>query len=202
MEEYKYTSKFYDILLYPFVRTIRNKVVDVIKRHKYNTILDVCCGTGDQIKLLKQHGIDSEGIDISSDMLSVAANGKIKAKCRLENAADTSYDDNQFELVMASFALHEKDHAIAKQILKEMVRVSNKSLLIVDYELGKKTSFISKWLIYLIEWIAGKEHYLNFKSYINLGGLDGLLNDIKFDTIEKHYFGDGGVVLIVLSKTN
>jgi demethylmenaquinone methyltransferase/2-methoxy-6-polyprenyl-1,4-benzoquinol methylase len=202
MEEYKYTSKFYDILLYPFVHTIRNKVVDVIKRHKYNAILDVCCGTGDQIKLLKQNGIDSEGIDISNDMLNIAANGKIKAKCRLENATSTSYEDNQFELVMTSFALHEKDHTTAMQILKEMIRVSSKDLLIVDYELGEKTSFISKWLIYLIERIAGKEHYLNFKSYINLGGLGGLLNDIKFDTIEKHYFGDGGVVLVVLRKTN
>jgi demethylmenaquinone methyltransferase/2-methoxy-6-polyprenyl-1,4-benzoquinol methylase len=103
---------------------------------------------------------------------------------------------------MSSFALHEKDHFTARQILKEMVRVSSKDLLIVDYELGGKTSFFSKWLIYLIEWIAGREHYRNFKSYINLGGLDGLLNDIKFDTIEKHYFGSGGVVLVVLSKTN
>lgn len=200
MEEYKYTSKFYDLLLYPFIRTIRNKVIDVVKRHKYNTILDVCCGTGDQIKLLKQHGIDSEGIDISHDMLHVAKTGKIKANCRFENATNTSYDDSQFELVMTSFALHEKDHATARQILKEMMRISNKDLLIVDYELGEKTSFISKWLIYLIEWIAGREHYRNFKSYINLGGLDGLLNDIKFDTIEKHYFGDGGVVLVLLRK--
>jgi len=68
--------------------------------------------------------------------------------------------------------------------------------------LGKKTSFISKWLIYSIERIAGKEHYRNFKSYINLGGLDGLLKDIKFDTIEKHYFGNGGVVLVLLRKTD
>ncbi len=201
MEEYKYTSKVYDILLYPFVRTIRNKVINVIKHRGYKSILDVCCGTGDQMKLLKSNGIDSEGIDISLDMLKVAANGKIKANCRFENATNTSYDDSQFELVMTSFALHEKDHATAKQILKEMVRVSNKDLLIVDYELGTKTSFISKWLIYFIEWIAGKEHYLNFKSYINLGGLDGLLNDIKFDTIEKHYFSDGGVVLVLLRKT-
>ncbi len=202
MEEYKYTSKVYDILLYPFVHTIRNKIVDVIKRRKYNLILDVCCGTGDQIKLLKRNGIDSEGIDISKDMLQVAKTGKIKAKCRFENATHTSYANNNFDLVMTSFALHEKDHAIAKQILKEMVRVSSKDLLIVDYELGKKTSCISKWLIYSIERIAGKEHYRNFKSYINLGGLDGLLKDIKFDTIEKHYFGNGGVVLVLLRKTD
>ncbi|MGW8168976.1 MAG: class I SAM-dependent methyltransferase [Sulfurovaceae bacterium] len=202
MEEYKYTSKFYDILLYPFVRTIRHKIVDVIKCHKYNAILDVCCGTGDQIKLLKQNGIDSQGIDISNDMLEIANKGKIKANCRYGNAADTIYKNNQFDLVMTSFALHEKDHFTTRQILKEMMRISSKDLLIVDYELGRKTSFFSKWLIYLIEWIAGREHYCNFKSYINLGGLDGLLNDIKFDTIEKHYFGGGGVVLIVLSKTN
>ena len=202
MEEYKYTSKVYDILLYPFVHTIRNKIVDVIKCYKYNSILDVCCGTGDQMKLLKRNGINSEGIDISHDMLNVAQTGKIKVKCRYENAANTSYDDGQFELVMTSFALHEKDNVTAKQIIKEMIRISNKDLLIVDYELSKKTSLISKWLIYSIEWIAGKEHYRNFKSYINLGGLDGLLHNIKFDTIEKHYFGSGGVVLVVLRKTD
>jgi len=200
MDEYKSTAKFYDALLFVFVRTIRNKVIDIIRQHRYNSILDVCCGTGDQLKLLKKQNIDGEGIDISNDMLKVAKSGYIKANCRYQDAADTDYRDEYFDLVMTAFALHEKNHTTARSIVEEMVRISSKDILIVDYELNEKTSIVSKWLIYAIERLAGGEHYSNFRSYILTGGLERLLLNIELIEIEKYYFGNGGIVLLLLRK--
>ena len=203
MEEYQYSAKFYDRLLYPFIQSIRIRVIKVVKKYQYKTILDVCCGTGDQLKLLQEHGFDGEGVDISDTMLSIAHNGEVKANCKHQDAAKMHYEDAKFALVMTAFALHEKDHDTARKIVEEMVRVTAKGgdILIVDYELSEKTSALSKMLIYFIEWLAGGEHYQNFRSYIKKGGLPELLSDITFREAERHYFGQHAIVLLLIRKT-
>ena len=202
MEDYQYSAKFYDRLLYPFIRSIRIRVIKVVKKYQYKTILDVCCGTGDQLKLLKEHGFDAEGVDISDAMLDIAQRGKVKVNCKHQDAAKMHYEDAKFELVMTAFALHEKDHDTARKIVEEMVRVTAKGgdILIVDYELSEKTSALSKMLIYFIEWLAGGEHYRNFRSYIKRGGLPELLSAITLREVERYYFGQNGIVLLLLRR--
>jgi demethylmenaquinone methyltransferase/2-methoxy-6-polyprenyl-1,4-benzoquinol methylase len=202
MEEYKYSAKFYDPLLFPFIRPIRNKVIAVVKKYHYRSILDVCCGTGDQLKLLKAHGFDGEGIDLSDAMLSVAGKGEHQAKCNHQDATNMHYKDAKFDLVMTAFSLHEKSHTSARKIVEEMVRVTSEGgdILIVDYELSEKTSALSKMLIYFIEWLAGGDHYRNFRSYIKKGGLPELLSGITLTEVERHYFGQHGIVLVLFRK--
>ncbi len=202
MQEYQYSAKFYDPLLAPFIRPIRHRIITLIKHYRYKSILDVCCGTGDQLKLLKEHGFDAEGIDISDAMLSVAKRGKHKADCKNQDATDMDYKDTKFDLTMTAFALHEKSHISARKIVKEMLRVTSETgdILIVDYELSDKTSTLSKKLIYLIEWIAGGEHYQNFKDYIGKGGLPALLSNTSLTEVKRYYFGQHGIVLVLLRK--
>ena len=202
MEAYQYSARFYDVLLSPFIRAIRIRVIKVIKKHRYSSILDVCCGTGDQLKLLKEHGIDGKGIDISNAMLNVAQKGEYPANCTHQDATHIQYEDAKFDLVMTSFALHEKGHFTAHRIVQEMLRVTakGKDILIVDYELSEKTSSFSKMLIYFIEWLAGSEHFRNFRSYIKKGGLPALLPHSGLKEVERYYFAQHGVVLLLLRK--
>ena len=96
MEEYRY-ARLYDPLLFPFIRPVRNKVIALVKRYRYRSILDVCCGTGDQLKLLKQHGFGGEGIDLSDAMLRIAGRGRHKADCIRRDATHMHYDDAAFD---------------------------------------------------------------------------------------------------------
>jgi len=202
MKEYEYSAKFYDPILFPFIRPIRNKVIALVKKYQYRSILDVCCGTGDQLKLLNQHGFTGEGIDLSDAMLSVAGEGEHKANCIHQDATQMHYEDAKFDLVMTAFSLHEKSHASARKIVEEMVRVTSEGgdILIVDYELSEKTSALSKILIYFIEWLAGGEHYRNFKSFLKKGGLPELLSGITLTEVRRYYFGQHGIVLLLLRK--
>jgi len=202
MEEYQYSAKFYDPILFPFIRPIRNKVIALVKQYRYRSILDVCCGTGDQLKLLKQHGFDGKGIDLSDAMLSIAGKGEHRADCTRQDATQMPYQNAKFELAMTAFSLHEKSHTSARKIVEEMVRVTSEGgdILIVDYELSEKTSALSKMLIYFIEWLAGGEHYRNFRSYIKKGGLPELLSGITLTEVQRHYFGRHAIVLILLRR--
>ncbi len=203
MEEYRYTAKIYDRLLGPFINPIRRRVLALVKKYQYRSILDVCCGTGDQLKLLGQHGFNAEGIDLSDAMLEVAQQGDHKATCIKQDATKMHYGDEKFDLAMTAFALHEKEHDSARKIVEEMVRVTKEGgdILIVDYELSEKTSHFSKWMIYFIEWIAGGDHYRNFKSYIKNDGLPDLLSGIELREVERYYFGQHGIVLVLYRKS-
>jgi len=202
MKEYHYTAKIYDPLLSPFMRPIRNKIIALVKQRQYSVILDICCGTGEQLKMLKQHGFEGKGIDLSEAMLSVANKGESKVDCTLQDATQVAYSDQSFDLVTTTFALHEKKHETARKILEEMVRLTadGGDILIVDYELSDKTSWLSKQLIGLIERFAGGEHYKNFKAYLQKGGLPALLSDLPLTEQRRYYFGGHGVVMVLLRK--
>lgn len=152
--------------------------------------------------MLKEHGFYGQGIDLSEAMLSVARDGKSSADCTLQDATEVEYGDQTFDLVTTTFALHEKRDDISRKIIKEMLRLTAEGgdILIVDYELSKRSSKLSKALIYMIEWIAGGEHYENFKAYIENGGLPSLLLGTPLIEVERHYFSKHSIVLLLLRK--
>lgn len=171
------TAKIYDPLLHIFIHSLRKKILKIIRENRYKNILDVCCGTGNQLKMLQKHGISATGIDLSEEMLEVAKSGNIKAHCLEQNAEDIDFRENSFDLVMTTFALHEKSNESASRILNEMIRVSNKNghLMLVDYAIPKKKLNISRKMVDFIEYMAGDEHYGFYKKYIQSGGLNHLL---------------------------
>lgn len=202
MQEYRYSAKLYDPILSPWVRPIRYKIVSIVKKCQYHRILDVCCGTGEQLKILKEHGFKGRGIDLSSAMLDVAQRGPNSVDCMLGDATQMAYDDQSFDLVMTTFALHEKSHESARKIIEEMVRltVEGGDMIVVDYELSDKSSLLYKMLIYFIEWIAGGEHHRNFKAYLRKGGLPVLLQGLPLREVNRYYFGKHGIVLLHLRR--
>ena len=201
MIEYSIAS-FYDLLLLPFVKLIRYKVLEITQEYNFKSILDVCCGTGNQLKLLKKHGFNVSGIDISDEMLIISRIGKYKPNCIREDATDMSFNNESFDMAMITFGLHEKNRETAENIIHEMNRVISKNgyIMIIDFNIDENTSIISKSIIRLIERIAGNDHYRHFRKYISFGGLEALLKDMDFKEVNKYFFASNGIVLRLLKN--
>jgi len=199
--EYK-SAKYYDKFLHLFVWRIRKKILEIVIRNKYKTILDVCCGTGNQLKLLKKHGIVGIGVDLSKAMLKIAESGKIKINCHEQDAENINLKDESFDMTMTTFALHEKSNSSGKKIINEMIRLTkiNGQLIIVDFSIDSNTFFLARKGIEFIESSAGDDHYKHYKEYVADNGLDTLLKGLPLKEIENHYFAFNGVVLKVLQK--
>ena len=109
MNEYSFIAAIYDFLLTPFLREMRNEVVMISKSLSPRNVADLCCGTGNQLKLLKKSGLQNlTCVDLSAEMLRIAAKGGNAPECRLTDAADTGYSDGSFDPAIISLALHEK----------------------------------------------------------------------------------------------
>ncbi|HCL55544.1 MAG TPA: hypothetical protein DHW82_00840 [Spirochaetia bacterium] len=113
-KEYDFVSKIYDPLLFVFLNPIRKKIIQELKSFQDKKILDLCCGTGDQLKRMAKKGFENlHGLDISEAMLRVARK-KTDPKIHFyqEDAGNTRFEAESFDSVIISFAIHEKKREV------------------------------------------------------------------------------------------
>ena len=202
--EYDFIAKIYDPVLYLVLKPIRIAVMKLLLKYKEKSILDLCCGTGNQLKLLSRNGFkDLHCLDISNPMLEIARKNDYRIKIYNEDATKTNFENESFDIVIISFALHEKDRSTQESFIHEAHRLIKKDgfILVVDYNFDNKTPKLVKIGISIIERIAGKEHYNNFKGYIRNNGLLSLINKDKFKLIKAHKRLFSGVVMSMYQKT-
>ncbi|MBC8402331.1 MAG: class I SAM-dependent methyltransferase [Candidatus Marinimicrobia bacterium] len=182
-DNYSLTAKLYDPLLHMAIRPIRQAVLQELADNQQDAIVDLCCGTGNQMKLLTHNGFtDLHCVDLSPEMLAIAKQGDYPINIYERDATATGFDNGRFDADIISFALHEKERSIRARLLTEAHRILKpvSRLLIVDYVFDDRTKLSARYAISLVEWIAGDDHYLNFKDYITNGGLPNLVDPGKF----------------------
>jgi len=198
-----FIAKIYDPIFYLALKPIRIAVMNELLKYKEKIILDLCCGTGNQIKLLSKHGFRNLScLDISDSMLKIAKRGNSSIKIYKEDATKTNFDNAWFDIVILSFAIHEKDRNTQQALINEAHRIIKKDgfMLVVDYVFDNKTTKFGKILIRLIERIAGGEHDRNFKNYIQNKGLLSLIKKDKFKLIKYNRMSSGAVTISIYQK--
>jgi demethylmenaquinone methyltransferase/2-methoxy-6-polyprenyl-1,4-benzoquinol methylase len=185
MQDYQFIAPFYDLLLGPFMRSIRRDVFEIVRRLQPKNVLDVACGTGDQLRLLTENGINAVGVDMSEAMIRICRKSNPTSDCLLQDASSMAFQRHCFDLVMISFALHETGWDSSEKILQEIHRVLKPSghLLVVDYTDFQETPFYVRQTIRMIEFMAGQRHFGNFRTYHHKGGLNTLIDKEKFYTV-------------------
>ncbi|MCK5171075.1 MAG: class I SAM-dependent methyltransferase [Bacteroidales bacterium] len=193
-------AKLYDFLLYPFLNKIRKKTAKIVIQLNPESVIDICCGTGNQLEYLKNTDIKLTGIDLSPAMLKVAKH----IDCYEQDARDIHFPDNSFDLVMIQLALHEKSFDDQKMIIDEASRIirNNGHLLIVDYEINEKTKSYSRYVINAIEFMAGKEHFRNFKEYHKNECTNKLIDNNKFLLERKVLIAGKSMALQIYRKSS
>ncbi|MCA1578570.1 MAG: methyltransferase domain-containing protein [Acidobacteria bacterium] len=101
-------------ILADFVAQICSRVTDLRPR-----ILDVGCGTGANLLMLKQYG-DAEGVDVSTDALAFCRERGLDG-VRQGAGEELPYEDGAFDLVTAFDVVEHMDDDLAG--LREMYRV-------------------------------------------------------------------------------
>ncbi len=177
----KLTAKIYDPVLDPFIKDLRKRVVIEAKRLGAKKIIDLCCGTGHQLKFFNTKDFEQViGIDLSPHMVEIAE--KYKVNCTVGDATQTPFEDNSFDLAMVSFALHEKPWDLAKSIVDEAYRIVRPQghFLVVDYIRNNKTHWWGRTMTWTIERLVGGEHYRNFLRFIEKGGVYKMVDNFSF----------------------
>jgi len=192
----------YPTLIDPLLRDIRIFTPRFSGMKKGDRILDICCGTGDQVFYYERIGAIVAGIDLNPEMIGIAQ--KWQRKYGSENsyfqgadATDLPFEDPVFDFTSISLALHEIERDKRDKVISEMKRVTKKDgfLIFIDFQVPLPKKLIS-FFIKAIEYFAGKEHRQNFKDYISQGGLPVLLEKNKLKIEKRGYLKDGFITII------
>ena len=170
-------------------------------------VLDIGCGTGTSLRLYHDAGCRAFGIDLSPSMLAVARNKLgARADLRLGDATHMPYPDGIFDLVVAMFVLHDMPGKARPLVMGETVRILKHDgrILLIDYHSGR-LSFPAGWfyktVILFFEIAAGRQHFKNYRDFMEKKGLSELIVSQKLTIEKKKRVIGGNIGLYLLRKT-
>ena len=194
----------YSNLIDPLLKDLRIFTVKLAEVKEGEKILDVGCASGDQVFHYAKAGAFATGIDLNDKMIKIALKRKEKegisnADFRVASTLSLPFENSVFDKASISLVLHEIDSEERNKVISEMKRVVKKDgqLIFIDFSVPLPQS-ISSYFIRIVEYLAGKNNYKNFKSYFKEKGLSSLLlrNGLK----EKEFRFKSGLLTII--KTN
>ncbi|NOY60542.1 MAG: class I SAM-dependent methyltransferase, partial [Calditrichaeota bacterium] len=179
-------AAIYDRLLEPSLKSLKRRVTYFAKKYHSSAVLDLCSGTGMQCRMLNKKRITAFGLDMDERYAHEKAPG-IPFICA--DAGDTPLKSGSISTIIISFALHDKPPALRTTIMLEAKRLlaENGKIIILDFE--NAWSKKSRWgyrLVYLIERMAGSEHFWNGRLFLKSGGLTGFLREHGLTVIERY----------------
>jgi ubiquinone/menaquinone biosynthesis C-methylase UbiE len=173
----------YSTIIDPILKDIRTCVTELSGIKAGDRVLDVGCGTGDQVFHYEQKGAIATGIDQNPNMIELAErNSKRRgfkhSTFRVASATELPFPDGYFDCASISLALHEMRRDERNRAVSEMKRVVKKGgvLMFIDFQVPLPKNSIA-YLIRAVEFIAGRDNHKCFRDYLSQGGLKQLLKE-------------------------
>ena len=173
----------YSTVVDPLLADLRNAVIELAGIKAGDRVLDVCCGTGDQVFHYVRKGAVATGVDRDPRMIEMAEKegrrqGFHNINFRPGSAAELPFPDGYFDCASISLALHEMNRDERSRVVAEMKRVVKRagSLIFVDFNVPLPKNLVAG-LINAVELLAGQDNYRCFRDYLAQGGLNQLLKE-------------------------
>jgi SAM-dependent methyltransferase len=201
-----YDGWFYDIFIAPNQDQLFGRIRDLINDE--TRVIDIGCGTGRlEFDLAKKCkfvlGIDLSERNINRANLKLLRNPDSKISFQNNNIRDIINEEPpHFDYAVMTYVIHEVNAEERIELLSDIAQVADK-IIIGDYLVPGPKGF-GGFLSEVIEFIAGKEHYRNFKSYMADGGIKYLadkaglmiINELSNQPFTNH------IVILARQKTN
>lgn len=177
----------YDDIADEFSATRKSVWSDILFINNYvkdgDRVLDLGCGNGRLLKLLKEKKITYTGIDISEKIIRQAQsefNENDQTKFLVGNALELPFDDNEFDVVISvAFFHHIPSNELRLKTLKEVRRVTgnNGVIIMTVWNLWQK-----KYLKFIM-----KNIFMKFIGLSNLDFKDALIPWKKGKNVDRYY---------------
>lgn len=180
-----YDGAFYDIMVAPNQTKLFEQIKQLIAEQ--SSVIDVGCGTGYLPFVLADKCKSVTGIDLSKRNID-KANKNLKLSglksIRFVHTPLEQLDPKglvRFDYATITYVIHEIDEHERLPLLESMFRVAD-TVIIGDYLTPQPRSY-SGFITEIVEFIAGRSHYRNFKNFQRNGGLNELITKGNFELI-------------------
>ncbi len=182
-----YDGQFYDKIIAPNQDKMFRIISSIIEEG--SSVLDIGCGTGRFTFQMSPKCRRVTGVDLSSKNIRTAAS-------KLDPLLHHNLDFIQGDIAGNDTKLNHKfDYAVITYVIHEVpvnervkflcaAKESAEKIIIGDYLVPRPKGFWS-YLNEAVEYLAGREHYNNFKIYVEQGGLRGLAESGGFKIMKE-----------------
>jgi ubiquinone/menaquinone biosynthesis C-methylase UbiE len=197
-----YDGWFYDIIIAPNQDKLFEQVKNLIEPG--SRVIDIGCGTGrlefalaDKCKSVL--GIDLSKKNIDRANLTLLKHPDVKISFKHNNLSEIISNRNvHFDYAILTYVIHEVNEEEREDILRDVARIADK-IIVGDY-LVPRTKGFGSYFSETIEFIAGTEHYQNFKSYVASGGIYYLANKAGLKVIDEITNHPLSTHIVILAK--
>lgn len=127
-------------------------------------VLDLCTGTGELALTFASQGAYVTGVDLARGMLKIASakSARLNSAWLEMDATHLAFPDKAFEVSVLSLALHHMPEAVQLNVLKELCRVTQRRVVIIEPDVPVKPNWIPAWVFvasiideseYMHEWV-------------------------------------------------
>ena len=197
-----YDGWFYDRIIAPNQDELFAQIKELIDPQ--STVIDIGCGTGRLAFALGDHCTSVLGIDLSKRnigraqiLLERVPNEKISFQ-HLNVSDARNGGDKPFDYAVLTYVIHEVNKEERIKLLKDASRVAE-HIIIGDYQFPRPTG-LSGFMSKTIEYLAGREHYRNYNTYMAEGGIRYLARESGLRIITEVKSRRSVDQLVVLSK--
>ena len=143
-------------------------------------------------------GIDLSKKNIDKANQTLLKNPSPKISFHHTNLSDLISQNLHFDYAVMTYVIHEVNPEERITLLNEMVQVADK-IIIGDYLVPVNKSF---WALInnVVEFLAGNEHYKNFKHFVANKGLYGLIDKAGLKVVQEVKNKPETSQLVVLTK--
>ncbi len=205
-DPYGRAARLYNPIVEPWLRSIKKMIVKECLRLNLSRVLDVGCGTGTLVGMLRNGGIQAVGLEPSPGMIRVSRAISQDSFTLVRGRGEClPFSSDSFHGVVFSMVIHENPPSRGREILEEALRVLHPrgTLFILDYHKPSTASGnAARFIEYLVEWIVGGDHFRNYRRFIQEGALPAFLAPIPLERIRWQPFFQGSIALAIYPPGN
>jgi len=196
----------YSNLVDPMLKDVRTCVAGLCGMKAGDSVLDVCCGTGEQVFRYIGKGASATGVDRDPGMIELAEKNRRRqgindSTFHLASATHLPFPDSCFDCASISLGLHEIQRYARYKAVSEMRRVVKKEgiLMFIDFQVPLPNNCIS-YFIRTIEFLAGRDNYMRFTDYLAQGGLAQILKETRLTPQKESLLKSGNLQILKVSN--
>jgi SAM-dependent methyltransferase len=199
-----YDGWFYDQWIAPNQDQLFGQIEGLIQPR--STVIDVGCGTGRLAFSLSRFtekvvGIDPSLRNIQRARRNLSRNPHPGISFEHKTVRDLLADGtSRFNYAVLTYVLHEVAEADRIVLLHDVALLAEQ-IIIGDYAVPIAPGWWSV-LDEVVEFVAGRDHYMNYKSFVARGGIHGLVAQTSLSVVEEIRHKPRTSHLVVLRLTD
>ena len=185
-KQHWYDGWFYDRWIAPNQDRLFEQIKQLIEPN--SRVVDVGCGTGrlafalaDKCESVLGIDLSEQNIDRANRNLSSHPDNRISFEHRSATEI-ASQRKRHFDYAVLTYVLHEVAEHERAGLLQDISQVAGR-IILGDYRVPRPAGVFSA-LNEMVEFVACRDHYTNFKSFVANGGIRRLIEAGHFEVIE------------------